>query len=127
MMINNLEGELSNCRKQLETLNYDLNRSKRANEDKALEMERKESEIRELRLRLDRAESDRSKELVALRNENQLIKCRETEHLEREREFEDYKTAIALKLAFYESKIKGHLDTIDRKQSIIEKLQLHKN
>jgi len=31
MMINNLEGELANCRKQLEALNYDLSRSKRAN------------------------------------------------------------------------------------------------
>lgn len=40
---------------------------------------------------------------------------------------DEYKAAVAMKLAFYERKIKQHLDTIDRKQTIIEKLQLQKN
>lgn len=31
---------------------------------------------------------------------------------------------MSLKLAFYERKIKEHLDTIDRKESIIEKLKI---
>ena len=102
----------------------EMMRLQRGNEEAQYQLSKKEADLRESKLKLDKADSERHKEVMALRKEMQQLRGKEHDMMDKAKELAEYEAAMQLKLTFYERKIKEHLDTIDRKETLVDKYKI---
>ncbi len=79
--------------------------------------------LNEVRNRIEKFQVEKNKEIVMIRNQNIVLKGKETENMELVRDRDEYEEAMALKIGFYDKKFKDLLENIERKDQIVEKLK----